>query len=116
MEKFEKYVREQDKKAKLVKLYEKVGDIISPLEILQTLGNTLPPNNKNPKFEIRYFNLDNESLKIEGVSDNQSGVSRIERALKSFAKDGKVNKAPSVTPDEPGKSKFSYQLKVKRKH
>ena len=113
--KVRKYIKEQNKNVELVKLYDQVDDIVSPMQILHDVSNLLPANDRTVKYDIRHFSVKADVVTIHGVTDDKTMVGKIKRALESMARDKKVQVVPPVIPDEEGRTKFSFRINIKRK-
>ena len=111
-----KYIRQQKKKVKMVKLYGAVDDIVPPTSLVNQLSSVLPPNNRSQKYDIRHLSIKGDTMSFHGFADGTQVISEIERNVKSLSANGKVKEIKSLLPAETGRTRFSFEFKVKRKN
>lgn len=89
---------------------EKVQNINSALDVLNSLSKSLPV--RNVKFEVKRLTVDNTRVDILGHVPTQNDVPRIEQALKAMAMNGKVERLP--VPQTTANVAFGYRFYVIR--
>lgn len=110
----EKYIGNQRKFIKDAKNFAKIDDINSAMLILDKLSAKLPANNTNPVFDVRKFELKNDFLTLEGVTDNLQSVTKIKAALETFSIPKSLKKLQPTIKKEDNKETFAFSTKVKR--
>lgn len=108
------YIKEQEQKAKMKKLFEQLQTISSPLDIVNKLTRTAP-NRSEGLLIIKRVSITNEVVRVAGEAAQADLVTRIQSALKAMSKDGKVNSRTGGAPTKPGNKTFSYEIRVNRK-
>ncbi len=111
-----KYIRTNKKKAEVVKAYEQLGDLNSPVKFINDVSQILPRNKDDKSYDIRRFFVKESEVTIQGVADTPKTVDRISKALKGVALAGKVKVEKATIPQEPNKTSFAFSFKVKRKN
>ncbi len=114
--KIRSYIKRNNKKAKLVGVYEQLEEVNSPMKFLNEVSQILPSNKDDKSYEIRRFIVKNSEVNIQGVATDASTVTQISKALKGVAADGKVKSIPATIVNEGTKQKFAFTFKVKRKN
>lgn len=110
------YIRDNNKKAKLVKVYDELAEINSPVKWMNDISQILPSNKNNKQYEVRSFVVNNDQVKVQGVADTDNTIDTIQKALKGVALAGDVKPLATTIPKESGKKVFAFQFKVKRKN
>lgn len=110
------FVKEKNKEADLVKLYDQLDEINSPLKFINDISQILPSNKKNKDYEVRRLFIKDREINIQGVASSDQVIQTLNKALKGVALKGQVSMAPATIPDEPGKKKFGFKFNVKRKN
>lgn len=110
------YIKDNNKKAQLVKIYEELGEINSPIQWINDISQILPPNKEKKHYEIRRFFVKNEEINIQGVAQDNQTIAEIQKALKGIALKNEVKAIPATIAQEAGKQPFAFLLKVKRKN
>lgn len=110
------FVKEKNKEAQVVKLYDQLDEINSPLKFINEISQILPSNKKNKDYDVRRLFIKDQQVNIQGVATSDKTIQAINKALKGVALNGKVSPAPATIPDEPGKTKFGFKFNVKRKN
>lgn len=110
------YIRDNNKKAKLVKVYDELAEINSPVKWINDVGQILPPNKDTKSFEVRSFVVNNDEVKLQGIADTTNTIDSLQKALKGVAIAGDVKAFPTTIQPEVGKKLFAFQFKVKRKN
>lgn len=113
--KAKKYIKRQTKNVSLVKAYKGVDAIRSPMTLLAELSQRLPPNDGDKKYDIRHMFVENDTMKVHGLTSHAGIIPEIEKTLKAFSSNKKVKKIKSILAKETGKTFFSFELQVKRK-
>lgn len=110
------YIRRNNKKAKLVKVYDEISEINSPIKWINDVSQILP-SNKDKSYEVRHFTVKNDQVKIQGVANTSDTIKKIEKALKGVSADGEVTKlTKALIKDEENRTTFAYKFKIKRKN
>ncbi len=110
------FIRKNKKKAELVQVYDKLGEINSPLKFVNDVSQTLPNNKADKSFEIRRFVVDNTKVNIQGVAADSKTIQKLNKALKGVALNGQVKTVPAVIQPEDGRQVFGFEFNVKRKN
>jgi general secretion pathway protein L len=110
------YIRESNKKAKLVEVFSDLDNINSPIQLIGDISQSLPSNKKNESFDVRHLFVYNDKLDIQGVAIDDATIKSIEKALKALSVDGKVNSVSAKIKNEANKKTFAFNIKVKRKN
>ncbi|MEK6554251.1 MAG: hypothetical protein AABZ31_03340, partial [Bdellovibrionota bacterium] len=108
------YIKEQEQKARMKKLFEELQTINSPLDILKKITQ-ISPNRAEGGLFIKSVTIENEMLQVVGETTKIEILTRLENALKGIAKDGKVAKNLQGTPSKAGYRNFNYSLRINRK-
>lgn len=108
------YIREQEQKVKMRKLFEDLNQINTPIDVVKKITQ-LVPNRNEGAFFIRQLSLENEVLRVSGEAAKIEMLTRIQSTLKSLAKDGQVQAQQAPPPTKNGYRSFSYTLRVNRK-
>ena len=114
--KIKAFIRDKNKEADLVKVYDQLDEINSPMKFINEISQILPPNKDNESFDVRRMMIKDRQITLQGVAKSDEIIKSIDKALKGVALNGKVSKAPATIPDEPGKKKFGFKFNVKRKN
>ncbi len=110
------YIKENTKRAQLVKVYDELGEINSPIQWVNDLSQILPSNKENKNYEIRRFFVKDEEINIQGVAESQATIDEILKALKGVALKAEVKTIPATIAQEEGKKSFAFLFNVKRKN
>jgi general secretion pathway protein L len=108
-----RYVRTQRQEVKNKELVANLQRINSPLDIMLTVSKTVPTSN-NITLDVRKFSVKENSLKVEGLVDNQQQINLLKTTLSSITASGSVTAPPVSIAREQNKQPFAYELKVKR--
>jgi general secretion pathway protein L len=108
------YIKEQEQKAKMKKLFEELQSINSPLDILKKITQIAPNRSEGPLF-LQQVSIENEILRVTGETTRIELLTRLQAALKGIAKDGQVQSLQGPPPSKAGYRSFSYSLRINRK-
>jgi hypothetical protein len=108
------YIKEQEQKAKMKKLFEELQSINSPLDILKKITQIAPNRSEGPLF-LKQVSIENEMLRVTGETTRIELLTRLQAALKGIAKDGQVQSLQGPPPSKAGYRSFSYSLRINRK-
>jgi general secretion pathway protein L len=114
--KIRRYIKDNYKKAEMVKLYDQLEEINSPLKFLNEVSQILPPNKENQDYEVRRFFVNHDEINIQGVATNDKIIQEIRKSLKSIAVAQKVTLVPATILREEGKKMFGFKFNVRRKN
>ncbi|MCJ8276173.1 MAG: PilN domain-containing protein, partial [Bdellovibrionales bacterium] len=114
--KIKAYVKANNKRAKLVKVYDEISEINTPVKWIHDVSQILPNNKANKQYEVRQFFVKNKEVTIQGVAKDDKAVASLLKALKGIAISGKVNPVRATILKEPGKKLFAYKFNINRKN
>lgn len=109
-----KYIRDKKKENEDSKKLSHLQFINSPIDIIAHISRTVP-SKKDITLDIRHFNIEYETVTLEGEVSQRVHVDQIKRDLKKIARGGKVDDKPSRLPPAPGKINFAVSFQVDRK-
>jgi general secretion pathway protein L len=112
--KIRQYIKENIKKAKLVKIYEELDEVNSPLKWINDVSQILPSNKEKTSYDIRQFFVRDDEVNIQGVAIDDKTIEEILKALKGVAVKAAVKTVPITIAQENNKKSFAYTFKVKR--
>ncbi len=110
------YIKDNNKRAQLVKVYDELSEINSPIQWINDLSQILPSNKEKKNYEVRRLFVKNEEINVQGVADSQTTIDEIQKALKGVALASDVKSIPATISQEDGKKSFAFLFKVKRKN
>ena len=110
------YIKANNKKAKLVKIYDEISEINTPVKWIHDVSQILPNNKINKDYEVRQFFVKNNKVTIQGVTTTDKAQSNLLNALKGVAINGKVTPIKATILKEPNKKVFAYTFNVNRKN
>ena len=69
--KIRNFIKINNKKMKDMETRKKIQEIHSPIELVNKISQSLPPNKKNKDYEIRKLTIRNNRVNIQGVAQSQ---------------------------------------------
>lgn len=108
------FIREQEQKAKMKRLFEQLQTISSPLDVVNNLTRKTP-NRSEGALVIRRFSVNNETVRVAGEAAQVEMLTRVQNALKSMSKDGKLTPKAAAAPSKSGYKSFAFEFRINRK-
>lgn len=84
----------------------------TPLDFINTLSQDLP---SNAGLEVKHIFIDENFMEVHGDVRSRAAINQIQSVLKNISQDNKVTGIRSKTQVAPGKSGFSYRIRIDRK-
>jgi general secretion pathway protein L len=107
----ERFLRQQDRIDQQRDSANKVNQILSAMDILQSISTAIP---KTTGVDVKALSIDNELAIVQGEVSSASAAQAIRTALKQLSSNGKIRtKAPNFEPS-PGKRAFGFSISVER--
>lgn len=110
------YINENNKRAKLVKVYDEISEINTPTKWVHDVSQILPSNKDEKNYDVRQFFVKNNEVTIQGVADGDETINKLLKALKGIAISGKVTAIKATIQQEAGKKIFAYKFNINRKN
>lgn len=107
------FIREQEQKLKNKEMIESLQNINSGLDIVKRISS-LAPNKKAGMLNVRELKVDAHTVSLTGEASHVGVLNELQKALKSMAKDGKIQIAAPPPAQKPGYKSFKYSLRVDR--
>jgi general secretion pathway protein L len=108
-----KFIREEKKKALDMKMLGSLSSMTSAIEIMKKISDAMPPKNAI-SLDVKKFNVQDETVQIEGLAKDEKEVGLIQTALNSLTTDGKIKIEASTLTAAPGKVPFSISFSMSR--
>ncbi len=108
-----RYIRDKKKENEDSKKLSHLQFINSPIDILNQISKAMP-SKKEIMVDIRHFNLDYETVTLEGEVSQKIHLEQIKREMKKIAQGGKISEIATRLPPAPGKINFGLNFKVDR--
>lgn len=83
----------------------------TPLDLINVLSQDLPAG---ARLEVKHLYISEDFLEVHGDVDSRRSVSQVQSVLKNLSRDNKVTSVRSKVPTPPGKSGFSYRIRIHR--
>lgn len=110
-ERIERYIRQEEEKAKNAKIFSKTQDIEPSMKVVNLLSTTLPSNKKNT-YDIRKVSVSNSQVHLEGIAEQKNTVDMIRKKLEDLSINNKVRTSTPTVQDSKGVAfAFSFTLK-----
>lgn len=84
----------------------------TPLDFINTLSQDLP---SSAGLEVKHIFIEEDFLEIHGDVRSRSAITQIQGVLKNISQDNRVTGVRSKTAVAPGKSGFSYRIRINRR-
>lgn len=110
-DRIERYLREEEEKAKNAKLFEKVQDIEPAMRIVNLISSEVPSNKLN-SYEIRRVDVKNSQIIIEGEARERRTVDLLRTKLQSMANEKGVQNSPPTFSGAKGVA-FGFKFSAK---
>ena len=114
--KIKKFIETNNRKVKVMEVYRKLEKIQSPVELIHSISQSLPSNEKNKSYEVRKLIVKNNKVDIQGTARSQKIIDNLSEVLKKLAIKNKVLNIPITIEKEDGKKSFAFSFKVERKN
>ena len=74
--KIREYIKRNQKKGKLVKMYGQLEEINSPIKFIHEVSQILPRNKKDKSYEIRKFVVKDSKVSLQGVANSSQTIKK----------------------------------------
>ncbi len=113
-----KYIKDIQRQVQAREQMAKLDSFNSALDILQKISSQMPvgstTNGAKVNMSVKRFNVDNDTVVIEGLVKNPAHVEAVKKALEKVAvAKSLVKNSPSTTP-EAGSFAFAFEFRVNR--
>ncbi|HAG91568.1 MAG TPA: hypothetical protein DCL41_06835 [Bdellovibrionales bacterium] len=106
-----RFLSQHKKEVRALEQARKLIHLETPLDVINRLSQELPTN---VGLEVKDLFIDEDFVELHGDVNSPAAVNQVQLALKSLSSDNKVTNVRAKVAPSPGRSGFSYRIRIQR--